>query len=67
MQLKSQRKNNLEAIKKQENQLKKSRIKKKKKLIKRDAKEEKLGRIVLLRGDLNDVLLDYGEMNSKGE
>ena len=67
MQLKNKKKN-LEAINKQEKQLKKSRIKRKrKKLIKRVEKEEKSGRIMLLRDSLNDILLDYCEMNITGK
>ena len=57
-----QGKKNLEAINKQEKQLKTIKNQKKE-LIKRVEKEEKLGRIVLLRDNLNDILLDYGKMN----
>ena len=52
----------MEAINKQEKQLKTIKNKKKE-LIKRVEKEEKLGMIVLLRDNLNDILLDYGKMN----
>ena len=69
MQLKNKEKQNLEAINKQEKQLKKSRIKKEKKeLIKRFEREEKSGRTVLLRDKLNNILISY-DMNitDKGE
>ena len=60
-----QGKNNLEVINKQKKQLKKSI---KKELIKRAEKKEKSGRIVLLRDNLDDILVTY-DMNitAKGE
>ena len=57
-------------INKQGKQLKKIKDKKKKKeLTKRVKEKEKSGEIVLLKDRLNDILLDYGDMNidAKGE
>ena len=58
----------MEAINKQEKQLKNIKNKKKE-LIKRVEKEEGPRRIVLLRDGLENILQDYGEMNisAKGE
>ena len=64
--IKYQEEKNLKAISKQKKQLKKSIIKKE--LIKRVKKEEKSERIVLLRNNLDDILVTY-KMNitAKGE
>ena len=65
--IEKQGKKNLKKIEKQEEQLKK--IKNKKKLIKRVEREDKSGKIILLRDNLDSILLEYGEINidSKGE
>ena len=65
--IEKQGKNNLEAIKKREKQLKKIKNQKKE-LIKKVEKEEKSERIVLLRDNLNDILVaDDMNITAKGE
>ena len=66
--IEKQGKKNSKAINKQEKQLKKIKNQKKE-LIKKVDREEKIEKIVLLRDNLNNILLNYGELNidSKGE
>ena len=65
--IKKQGKKNLKAINEQEKQLKKIKNQKKE-LIKKVEREEELGKIVLLKDNLNNILVNYGELNidSKG-